>query len=281
MSDDSNIKIVYTCERTKSKWAPFVSDALKELSSSHLGVLSLGEDLPVGDFKFWLKRALSKPAARMSSYLLKEDKLIGRDTYWCRDGVDQDEDFLLPVTPKGKNPVLFLDRDGVINQDSGYVSKLDDLSFVEGIEKVIAFANELLIKVVVLTNQSGVGRGYYKEKDVLDLHEHMTHLLAEKGAIVDAWFFSPYHPESTEARYKRASYTRKPGAGMALEAAAKLDLDLSRAIMVGDKRSDVLQDLDMETILIQGNYDLEGYPDVVSDHKALLIELRKRLPLLK
>ena len=258
-----------------------MTEALSQLSSAHPGVLSLGEDQPVGDFKFWLKRALTKPAARMSSYLLKEDTLIGRDTYWARDGVEQDEDFLLPVTPKGKNPVLFLDRDGVINQDSGYVSRLDDLSFVDGIEDVIAFANEQLVKVVVLTNQSGVGRGYYKEKDVLDLHEHMTQLLGERGAIIDGWFFSPYHPESTEARYKRASYTRKPGAGMALEAAAKLDLDLSRAMMVGDKKSDVLQDLDLETILIQGNYDLEDYSDVVCDHRALLTELKKRLPQIK
>lgn len=230
------------------------------------------QDFESFDLPFWMKRAVARDGAQMAVYSRKKDSLIPLE-FSYKESTD-----LLPVTKKGKAKALFLDRDGIINIDQKYVHKTEDVSFVEGIVDVIRWANDNDYKVIVLTNQSGVGRGFYSEEDVLKLHEWMGNELEKMGATVDGWYYSPYHPESEEPKYKRVSYTRKPKPGMALMAAEDWEIDLSRSMMIGDKVSDVLNDVDLPTFLLQGNYPLGDYPYVFENLFDLLEHLNKECP---
>lgn len=134
---------------------------------------------------------------------------------------------------------LFLDRDGVINRDSGYTFKADGFVFIDGIFDLCRAAVRSGYLLIVVTNQAGVGRGYYSEQDFLTLTEWMRQRFIEEGAPVSDVFYCPYHPEHGVGRYKKDSFDRKPNPGMLLQAAAKHGLDLARSIMIGDKDSDM------------------------------------------
>jgi D-glycero-D-manno-heptose 1,7-bisphosphate phosphatase len=151
-------------------------------------------------------------------------------------------------------PVLFLDRDGVINRDHGYVFRSEDIEFFPWAIELMKLAQEQGLSLVVLTNQSGVGRGYYSEEDVSNLHEWMQAQLLAEGVAISGWYHCPYHPEGLGA-WKGRSLSRKPGPGLALKAATELSLDLSRALMVGDKGTDDLNFLEIPTWLVSGDYD--------------------------
>lgn len=138
-----------------------------------------------------------------------------------------------------KRPALFLDRDGVINVDHGYVYKPEDFDFVDGIFELVAEANRLDYLVVVVTNQAGIGRGYYTEKDFHALTDWMCTQFVEYGARIDAVYFCPDHPEHGIGAYRRESNFRKPGAGMLKQAAAQLNIDLPNSLIVGDKDTDM------------------------------------------
>ncbi len=224
------------------------------------------------DLDYWNLRAKKREGAVKAIYEREQDRFVPFEGESFSSS-----DSPLPVTKKGMHKALFLDRDGIINTDKSYVYKIEDVEFVPGIEKVIAWANSVGFKVIVLTNQSGIGRALYREEDVLKLHQWMGEELAKKGVHIDGWYYSPYHPESEEGKYKRASLTRKPNPGMALMAAEDWDLDLSQSLMVGDKVSDILAQLDLKTFLIQGSYPLGGYDLVFENHEELLKELKKEV----
>ena len=136
-------------------------------------------------------------------------------------------------------PALFLDRDGVINIDNAYVCKPEDFEFVDGIFELCRTARQLGYLIFVITNQAGIGRGYYSEQDFLTLTEWMRERFEAEGAPVTDVFYCPYHPEYGVGRYKKDSSYRKPNPGMLLRAAKKHGLDLGRSIMIGDKDSDM------------------------------------------
>lgn len=138
-----------------------------------------------------------------------------------------------------KQPALFLDRDGVINIDYGYVCKPENFDFVEGVFELVANANACGYLVVVVTNQAGIGRGYYTEADFYTLTDWMRAQFSLRGARIDAVYFCPDHPEHGLGSYRRESVFRKPGPGMFLKAAADLSIDLPRSVLVGDKDSDI------------------------------------------
>lgn len=243
----------------------------------NVGKLTIKEESPdiQYDYSFWLKRAFLRNEASLALYNDELDVLEALDISWSVSGTE--EDAFLPLTKKGEQSALFLDRDGIINQDHGYVFEKEKVSFVSGIETIIKFAKEKGYKVIVVTNQSGVGRGLYQEEDVLLLHQWMQEELEKKGAGIDGWYYSPYHPESTQTQYKRASYTRKPMPGMALKAANDWNIDFSKSFMIGDKVSDVLVHVDIVTFLLKGNYELGNYPLVYESHEQLLEALKKNL----
>jgi D-glycero-D-manno-heptose 1,7-bisphosphate phosphatase len=134
---------------------------------------------------------------------------------------------------------LFLDRDGVINADHGYVVKPEDFDFFDEIFEVVAAANRTGYLTIVVTNQAGIGRGYYSESDFHRLTEWMCQQFSKRGVHIDEVYFCPFHPEHGVGNYRQDSECRKPAPGMLLQAAKEYDIDLKRSVLVGDKPSDI------------------------------------------
>ncbi len=137
-------------------------------------------------------------------------------------------------------PALFLDRDGVINEEIGYLHRFEDVRFVEGIVPLVQTANQLGYFVCVVTNQAGIGRGLYTEEQFQQLMRQMRAALELQGARLDAVYHSPFHPEHGLGEYRRETACRKPSPGMLLRAATEHGLDLGRSVMVGDRCSDMV-----------------------------------------
>lgn len=136
-------------------------------------------------------------------------------------------------------PALFLDRDGVINADHAYVCRQEDFEFVDGIFKLCRYAKKLGYLIFVVTNQAGIGRGFYTEQDFLKLTEWMCGIFSAEGVVIDKVYFCPFHPEHGVGKYKVNSPFRKPGPGMILQAAEEFGVDLARSVLVGDKETDI------------------------------------------
>jgi len=136
-------------------------------------------------------------------------------------------------------PALFLDRDGVVNVDCGYVHRKEDIIFIDGIFALARTAHEAGYLVVIVTNQAGIGRGYYDEAQFHDLMAWMREEFRKHGATLDAVYFCPDHPEHGIGKYKRSSEMRKPGPGMLLLAAREHKIDLHSSIMIGDACHDM------------------------------------------
>jgi D-glycero-D-manno-heptose 1,7-bisphosphate phosphatase len=148
-------------------------------------------------------------------------------------------------------PALFLDRDGIINEDSAYLSKYEDLKWMPGIVELIKWANDHDFLVFVVSNQSGVARGYFSSSDVELLHGQMDQYLKDQGAHVTAWQFCTHHKvEGLE------SYLRKPAAGMVLELMEQYPIQLTKSFFLGDKVSDRILGVPLKAIHLRGNYDL-------------------------
>ena len=139
----------------------------------------------------------------------------------------------------GRHPVVFLDRDGTINEEVGYLNHVDRFLLLPRSGAAIRRLNDHDFKVVVITNQSGVARGYFPESLVLQVHEKMKDLLAGEGARLDGVFYCPHHPDSASPLYRQRCRCRKPETGLIERAEEELDLDLSRSYMIGDRGVDV------------------------------------------
>jgi|TARA_B110000858_G_C17745329_1_gene447018 D-glycero-D-manno-heptose 1,7-bisphosphate phosphatase len=135
-------------------------------------------------------------------------------------------------------PAIFLDRDGVINKDKGYIYKIDDFEWVEGAKESIKYLNDKGYYIFVVTNQSGIARGYYTIQDVILLHNYISDELNTIKAHIDEFFISPYHPINTN-EYLHLSHLRKPETGMLDLAANKWSIDKSKSFLIGDKSTDM------------------------------------------
>ncbi|WP_433967751.1 D-glycero-alpha-D-manno-heptose-1,7-bisphosphate 7-phosphatase [Tunturiibacter gelidiferens] len=134
---------------------------------------------------------------------------------------------------------LFLDRDGVVNEEVGYLHRADEVRFVNGIFSLCRAAVALGYRLIVVTNQAGIARGYYSEADFQALMMFMRGKLREEGIELDAVYFCPFHPEHGVGEYKREHEDRKPGTGMLRRGAVQFGVELSESVMVGDRCSDV------------------------------------------
>ncbi|GIU53623.1 D-glycero-beta-D-manno-heptose 1,7-bisphosphate 7-phosphatase [Shewanella sp. KT0246] len=137
------------------------------------------------------------------------------------------------------NKAVFLDRDGVINVDKGYVHLVDDFEYIEGVFEACLAFKEMGYKIVVVTNQSGIARGMYSEDEFHHLTEWMDWNFADKGVELDGIYYCPHHPVNGLGEYKQDCDCRKPKPGMMLDAAAFLKIDMANSIMVGDKADDI------------------------------------------
>ncbi len=142
------------------------------------------------------------------------------------------------MTLSGKR-ALFLDRDGVINYDAGYTSRVENFRFIDGIFDLCRAARCSGYLLIVVTNQAGIGRGYYSEQDYFTLTEWMRECFKAEDAPITDVFYCPYHSVHGIGRYKKDSFDRKPNPGMLLRAMEKHELNMGRSIMIGDKDSDM------------------------------------------
>lgn len=137
------------------------------------------------------------------------------------------------------NKALFLDRDGVINIDKGYVYRKDDFEFIDGIFDLVKEANKKNYKVIVITNQAGIGRGFYSEKEFLEITKYMINVFKSKNALIDKVYYSPFHPTHGVGKYRKNHMSRKPNPGMIIEASEDLNLNLQNSVLVGDNITDI------------------------------------------
>ena len=134
---------------------------------------------------------------------------------------------------------LLLDRDGVVNIDHGYVGDIGRFTFMDGIFTLARHAVDRGFRVAVITNQAGIARGYFTEAAFLELSDWMRKMFLAQGVELAGIFHCPYHRSGKIERYARDSFWRKPNPGMILEAARRLDLDLSRSVFLGDQPTDM------------------------------------------
>ena len=145
---------------------------------------------------------------------------------------------------------IFIDRDGVINKDLGkYVTKPDEFEFIPGSVEALKKLHDSDFKVLIITNQGGIGKGTYTEKDVKDIHQKMHNLLGENGIELDGVYFCPHHPDGD-------CDCRKPRLGMIMKAIKEHDIDPKRSFFIGDKTTDVKagKDIGCKTFLVQTGY---------------------------
>jgi D-glycero-D-manno-heptose 1,7-bisphosphate phosphatase len=144
-----------------------------------------------------------------------------------------------PPPAGAPRPAAFLDRDGVLNVDHGYPHRPEQLQWIAGAPDAVRLLNEAGYYVFVVSNQSGVARGFFDEAAVQAFHAHMREALAAQGARVDAFYYCPHHPQGTVPRYALRCDCRKPAPGMLEQAAREFAIDRARSFMIGDKADDV------------------------------------------
>ena len=136
-------------------------------------------------------------------------------------------------------PAVFLDRDGTLVEEAGYINRLDRLELFPWSVEAVRLLNRAGFRVVVVTNQAGVARGYFDETFVHEAHAHLGAVMRAAGAEIAGFYHCPHHVDATVAAYRQACDCRKPAPGMFLRAARELDLDLPRSYGVGDRWHDV------------------------------------------
>jgi D-glycero-D-manno-heptose 1,7-bisphosphate phosphatase len=132
-----------------------------------------------------------------------------------------------------KRPAVFIDRDGTLIREKNYLSKIKDVQLIKGAVEAVKLLKSSGYKVIVLTNQSGIGRGYFTEPELLKVHAFLVKLLKKKGVILDGIYYCPHHPDADCS-------CRKPKTGMVIKAKRKLNLDLESSYTIGDHKGDFL-----------------------------------------
>jgi len=162
---------------------------------------------------------------------------------------------------------VIFDRDGVLNEDIGYAHRPAQIRWVEGAMAAVKAVNDAGLFAFVATNQSGVARGYYTEADVVALHDWMNAELDRIArAHIDAFVYSPFHPQAPLEAYRRDSSCRKPQPGMILDLLSRFPIDRARTVLIGDKDSDLAaaQAAGVEGVLFEGGSLLLSLAPVLS-----------------
>ncbi|OPY88288.1 MAG: D-glycero-beta-D-manno-heptose-1,7-bisphosphate 7-phosphatase [Syntrophaceae bacterium PtaU1.Bin231] len=172
---------------------------------------------------------------------------------------------------KKRFAAVFLDRDGTINEEVGYLDRLERLRILPGAAEAVRRINESGLKAVVVTNQSGVARGYFTEAFVRAVHDRIRKTLRREGAEIDRFYYCPHHPSEGIGEYRKNCSCRKPEPGMLKRASEELDIDLNRSYFVGDTLKDVEtgRRAGTKTVLVRTGYgDAETIADIRPDCTA-------------
>ena len=172
------------------------------------------------------------------------------------------------TAPAMRRPAAFLDRDGVLNVDHGYVHRPEQLEWVAGAPESVRLLNEAGYYVLVITNQSGVARGFFDETAVKSFHAHMQNVLNGKGAHIEAFYYCPHHPEGTVKAFAMACSCRKPRTGMLEWAAREWPIDIPRSFFIGDKDADMAAAAAFKVRGIKFDSRLHYLPDLVRQQLA-------------
>ncbi|MGD9160548.1 MAG: D-glycero-beta-D-manno-heptose 1,7-bisphosphate 7-phosphatase [Desulfobacteraceae bacterium] len=157
-----------------------------------------------------------------------------------------------------KRPAIFIDRDGTINEQMGYINHLSRFNILPGVPEAIKLLNENNYLVIVVTNQSGIARGYFSIELVEEIHTYMKDSLKKEGAEIDAVFFCPHYPGSRLKEYDIKCGCRKPNTGMIRQALDKFDIDLTQSYMIGDHYTDLefASNANIKSIMVKTGYGL-------------------------
>ncbi|MEP6917329.1 MAG: D-glycero-beta-D-manno-heptose 1,7-bisphosphate 7-phosphatase [Acidobacteriota bacterium] len=160
---------------------------------------------------------------------------------------------------------IFLDRDGTLIEEAGYLDRLERLTFFPYSIDAVRLLNRAGYAVVIVTNQAGVARGIFKESFVAEAHRHIRERLAAGGARVDGFYYCPHHPEASVAEYRQTCDCRKPQSGMFTRAAEELDIALDQSFVVGDRWHDLEagQRVGVQGVLVRTGY---GRTEEASPH---------------
>jgi D,D-heptose 1,7-bisphosphate phosphatase len=162
------------------------------------------------------------------------------DGFFIDIGVPETLEAANALVPRARRrPAAFLDRDGILNVDSGYVHRPDQVVWVDGAKETVRALNDAGFYVFVVTNQAGVARGYYEESAIGALHDWMAQALAAEGAFIDDWRYCPFHPEASVPDYRGAHPWRKPNPGMIEDLIATWPVERAGSFLIGDKSSDI------------------------------------------
>ena len=201
--------------------------------------------------------------------MVERNSLLGKEFsgYFIDIGLPETLEQARNDLPKlRKRPALFLDRDGVINEDKGYTYNIADLKLIDGAIELIRHANDVGAFVIVVTNQAGVARGFYDLSDVERFHSAIENVLIHNGAFIDAFYICPFHPDATVPEYRHPNHpNRKPNPGMLNQAMTDWPIDAVKSIMIGDNQSDITaaKRAGIKGILFKGT-SLADLRDVVS-----------------
>ena len=156
------------------------------------------------------------------------------------------------------NKAVFLDRDGTINIEKNYLYEIDKFEFIEGVPEAIKILNDKGYLVIVVTNQAGIGRGYYTEEDMHKLHKHIDKELEKYNAHIDAYYFCPHHPEHGIGKYRVDCECRKPRDGMLRKALEDYNINAHNSYVIGDKVGDAYSGagLGIKGIIVESGHKL-------------------------
>jgi D-glycero-D-manno-heptose 1,7-bisphosphate phosphatase len=193
------------------------------IAELRFGAMSRNCRLPIADCRIRIGAIPGKPRGAIQD----PNRQSAIDNRQCRAGSNR------------QCRAVFIDRDGTLNEDIGYVSTPDQLKLYPWASEALRLINESGFKAVVITNQSGIARGFCDERTLDAIHSRMIQELAREGARVDAIYYCPHHPETGDARYRIDCNCRKPQTGLLDAASREHNIDLASSFVIGDKASDI------------------------------------------
>ena len=214
---------------------------------------------------------LNKPDSNTSYFAISDEETemdLGLKYIYDCNNTDQRKEFL----PRGKTfnrKVAFLDRDGILIEDTDYPGKKEDVIFMQGILPLLKTLKEKGFDLIVVTNQSGISRGKYSVEDYLETTDFISSHYESLGVPLLDTFYCPFHVDGIVEKYKSKSLLRKPMPGMIIKAAEKHQVDLSQSVMIGDKLSDILKCSYMKYFIKNKAVHPDCYENFVSISRAI------------